>query len=112
MATQIAANAQKMGLFVVYFDAESAIDPSFLEAAGCDLSNLLYIQAVSVEKVLETIEELMDSYEDQKFLFVWDSIAATSSEKEIESDYNPQSTMSVKLVFLEKLSQAYYSACR
>ena len=96
MATQIAANAQKMGLFVVYFDAESAIDPSFLEAAGCDLSNLLYIQAVSVEKVLETIEELMDSYEDQKFLFVWDSIAATASEKEIESDYNPQSTMSVK----------------
>ena len=96
LAVQIAANAQRMGLFVVYFDAESAIDPSFLEAAGCDLTNLLYVQAVSVEKVLETIEELMDSYEDQKFLFVWDSIAATSSEKEIESDYNPQSTMSVK----------------
>tara|TARA_R110002096_G_scaffold257322_1_gene450636 strand:+ start:2863 stop:3987 length:1125 start_codon:yes stop_codon:yes gene_type:complete len=96
LAVQIAANAQRMGLFVVYFDAESAIDPSFLEAAGCDLTNLLYVQAVSVEKVLETIEELMDSYEDQRFLFVWDSIAATSSEKEIESDYNPQSTMSVK----------------
>ena len=96
MAAQIAANAQKMGLFVVYFDAESAIDPTFLESAGCDLSNLLYVQAVSVEKVLETIEELMDSYEDQRFLFIWDSVAATSSEKEIESDYNPQSTMSVK----------------
>ena len=96
MAAQIAGNAQKMGLFPVYFDAESAIDPDFLEHAGVDTSNLMYVQAVSVEKVLEAIEMLIASYEDTKFLFIWDSIAATSSEKEIESDFNPQSTMSVK----------------
>ena len=35
MAAQIAANAQKMGMDVVYFDSESAIDPQFLEKAGC-----------------------------------------------------------------------------
>src|SRR6056300_995516 len=52
MAAQIAGNAQKMGLFPVYFDAESAIDPMFLEQAGIDTNNLMYIQAVSVEKVL------------------------------------------------------------
>ena len=34
MAAQVAANAQKMGMIVVYFDSESAIDPSFLERAG------------------------------------------------------------------------------
>ena len=34
MATQIASNAQKMGIDVVYFDSESAIDPSFLERVG------------------------------------------------------------------------------
>lgn len=96
MAAQIAGNAQKMGLFPVYFDAESAIDPMFLEQAGIDTENLMYIQAVSVEKVLETIETLIEEYEDTQFLFIWDSIAATSSEKELESDFNPQSTMSVK----------------
>ena len=96
MAAQIAGNAQKMGLFPVYFDAESAIDPMFLEQAGIDTENLMYIQAVSVEKVLETIETLIEQYEDTQFLFIWDSIAATSSEKELESDFNPQSTMSVK----------------
>ena len=31
MATQIAANAQKKGFTVVYFDAESSIDPLFLD---------------------------------------------------------------------------------
>ena len=97
MAVQIAANAQKMDMFVVYFDAESAIDPKFLIDAGVDTSdNFLYVQAVSVEKTLETIEDMMGEYPETQFLFIWDSIAATSSEKEIESDFNPQSTMAVK----------------
>ena len=55
MAAQVAANAQNMGIDVIYFDSESAIDPTFLERTGCDLESLLYIQAQSVEFVLETI---------------------------------------------------------
>tara|TARA_A100001515_G_scaffold41819_1_gene32972 strand:+ start:693 stop:1787 length:1095 start_codon:yes stop_codon:yes gene_type:complete len=97
MAAQIASNAQKKGIFVVYFDAESAVDPEFLQQSGCNVDeNFLYYQAISVEKVLESIEMLMDTYPQQRFLFIWDSIAATSSEKELESDFNPQSTMAVK----------------
>ena len=37
MAAQIAANAQKMGIDVIYFDSESSIDPQFLENSGCDV---------------------------------------------------------------------------
>ena len=97
MACQIAANAQQMDHFVVYFDAESAIDPMFLEQAGINVNeNFMYVQAVSVEKTLETIEMLMSDYPDNQFLFIWDSIAATSSEKELEGDFNPQSSMAVK----------------
>jgi recombination protein RecA len=97
MACQIAAQAQKKGHFVIYFDAESAIDPAFLLSSGVDIENLfMYVQGVSVEKVVETIEDLMTEYPETKFLFIWDSIAATSSEKELESDFNPQSTMAVK----------------
>ena len=97
MACQIAANAQHMDHFVVYFDAESAIDPMFLEQAGINVNeNFMYVQAVSVEKTLETIEMLMKDYPDNQFLFIWDSIAATSSEKELEGDFNPQSSMAVK----------------
>jgi len=90
MATQIAANAQKKGMQVVYFDAESAIDPEFLTRAGVDLGEL------SVEKTLNQIETLMTNYPDTQFLFIWDSIAATASEKDIEGDFNPQSSMAVK----------------
>ena len=100
MAAQVAGNAQKMGIDVVYFDSESAIDPSFLERAGCDLNRLMYVQAESVEFVLETIEELLAT--GNKWLFIWDSLALTPSISDVEGDFNPQSSMAVKPRILSK----------
>jgi len=100
MAAQVAANAQKNGCTVVYFDSESAIDPDFLVRAGCTLEELVYIQAQSVEFVLETIEDLLKV--EKKWLFIWDSLALTPSEHDLESDYNPQSSMAMKARVLSK----------
>jgi recombination protein RecA len=100
MAAQIAANAQNMGIDVVYFDSESALDPGFLENTGCDLNSILYIQAASVEFVLETMEELLSS--DNQFLFIWDSLALTPAISDIEGDYNPNSSIGVKARILSK----------
>lgn len=101
MAAQISANAQKKGFTVVYFDSESAIDPSFLENAGCNIEELIYAQATSVEMVLETIEQLLSESDDQ-YLFVWDSLAFTPSLSDVEGDFNPQSSMAVKPRILSK----------
>ena len=101
MAAQVAANAQKMGIDVVYFDSESAIDPQFLSNAGCDVNNILYTQPPSVEYVLETIEELLGS-NDNRMLFIWDSLALTPSVSDVEGDFNPQSSMAVKPRILAK----------
>ena len=101
MAAQIAGNAQKMGIDVVYFDAESALDFSFLEKAGCEASKILYVQATSVEFVLETMEDLLKST-DSRLLFIWDSLALTPAISDIEGDFNPQSTMAVKARILSK----------
>jgi len=101
MAAQVAANAQKMGIDVVYFDSESAIDPTFLEKAGCNVDNLLYVQATSVEFVLETIEDLLGSNEN-RMLFIWDSLALTPAVSDIEGDFNPLSSMAVKARILAK----------
>ena len=100
MAAQVAGNAQRMGIDVVYFDSESAIDPSFLERAGCDLERLMYVQAESVEFVLETIEELLAT--GNKWLFILDSLALTPSISDVEGDFNPQSSMAVKPRILSK----------
>ena len=101
LAAQVAANAQKNGTTVVYFDAESAIDPAFLEKAGCNVEELVYVQAQSVEHVLGSIEDLLGSNEDG-MLFIWDSVAQTPCEKDIESDFNPNSSIAVKARVLSK----------
>ena len=100
MANIIASNAQKMGFDVVYFDSESAIDPDFLKRIGVDLDRYLYIQAPSVEEVLEYVEELLGS--GNKLLFIWDSLALTPTKTDLEGDFNPQSSMAVKPRILSK----------
>jgi len=105
LAVQIAAQAQKQGKFVIYYDAESAIDPQFLKDSGINIKeNFLYTQAVSVEKVLKGIEDTMNNpdYQEIQFVFVWDSIALTPTESDIEGDFNPQSSMAVKARVLSK----------
>jgi recombination protein RecA len=101
MAAQIAAHAQQKGIDVIYFDSESAIASDFMEKVGCDLSTLLYVQARSVEFVLETIEEILANNQN-KMLFIWDSIAFTPTETDVEGDFNPQSSMAVKPRILSK----------
>ena len=101
LAAQVAASAQKKGIDVVYFDSESAIDPAFLEKAGCDVNTILYVQAQSVEFVLETIEDLLANNEN-RMLFIWDSLALTPAISDVEGDFNPQSSMAVKARILAK----------
>tara|TARA_Y100000310_G_scaffold345646_1_gene467676 strand:+ start:3090 stop:4214 length:1125 start_codon:yes stop_codon:yes gene_type:complete len=101
MAAQTAANAQKMGIDVIYFDSESAIDPSFLERSGIDLEKIVYLQAMSVEFVLETIEELLKS-NDNRMLFIWDSLALTPAVSDVEGTFNPNESVAVKARVLAK----------
>ena len=101
MAAQVAANAQKMGIDVVYFDSESAIDPAFLEHSGVDLTQLLYLQAMSVEFVLETIEDLLKT-NSNKMLFIWDSLALTPAISDVEGTFNPNESVAVKARVLAK----------
>ena len=101
MAAQIAANAQKMGIDVIYFDSESAIDPTFLRQAGCDVSTLIYVQATTVEFVMETIESLLESNEN-RMLFIWDSLALTPAVSDVEGNFNPNSSIGVKARVLSK----------
>ena len=96
LAVNIAANAQKMGHYVVYFDAESAIDPEFIRKAGVDTSpeKFMYIQAVTVEQVLEMMEDFIGT--ERQTLFIWDSIANTPTESDKEGDFNPNSSVGKK----------------
>lgn len=96
LAAIIAANAQKMGMSVVYFDSESSASPEFLEKLGIDLDSgtFTYIQADNVEFVLETIQSLLSV---DNVLYIWDSLANTPTLADQEDDeFNPASSMARK----------------
>ena len=103
LAAQIAGNAQKQGITPVYFDAESALNSEFLEKAGCDIGNLLYIQPPDLESVFESMETLMSG--DGKYLFIIDSLAATPTRVDIEGTFNPNERIGVKAALLAKAFQ-------
>ena len=101
LAAQIAGNAQKQGITPVYFDAESALNSEFLEKAGCNVDDLIYIQPPDLETVFETIETLMGT-SDQKYLFIIDSLAATPTRVDTEGTFNPNERIGVKAALLSK----------
>jgi len=103
LALQTVKCAQLQKIQVVWFDGEAAIDFSFLEEIGINLDNFIYIQPPDMETILETIEELAgQATKDQKFLFVVDSVASIPAKAELESDYDPSSTVAVKARVLSK----------
>lgn len=96
LAVHALAAMQRMGGLAILFDTESAIDPVRTADLGVDPSKLLVAKARTVEKVFETIEKLIDSIVEKKLkaLVVWDSLAATTTEKEDENEYG-QAGMSI-----------------
>lgn len=97
IACQVAANAQKKGYHVIYFDTESSIDPDFLGSMGIDTKQgFTYVQPTHVEMIFETIGAILDS-NAASTLFIWDSLAATQTKKELEDDsMNPQSSVGLR----------------
>ena len=88
LAEHILAETQRMGGLAVLLDTETAIDDRLAELIGINLDELLYSNPETVEDVYEIIDELLDakhkSDPDGLMTIVWDSVAATSSNEEIE----------------------------
>ncbi len=101
LAAQVAANANKKGIGVVYFDSEAALDFNFLKKAGIDEDNFLRVTPTSVENVFETIETILTEGNEQ-VLFIWDSLANTPTELDVSGTYNPSESIGVKARILSK----------
>jgi recombination protein RecA len=82
MAGQVAAEAQKKGIKVMYFDSEQTMTSEFLQKLGCDMdgdNQIIIIQPDDVEMVLETVELCMANDPDSRYLFILDSSMSSRS---------------------------------
>jgi recombination protein RecA len=84
LAQHIVAEAQRTGGMAAYVDVEHALDPSFAQAIGIKIEDLLISQPDTGEQALEITEALVRS--NAVDVIVVDSVAALVPRAEIEGD--------------------------
>ena len=78
------AEAQKLGGYVAFIDAEHALDPIYARELGVDIDNLILSQPDTGEQALEITEALIRS--NAVDMVVIDSVAALVPEAEISGE--------------------------
>ncbi len=84
LALHALAEAQKEGGVAAFVDAEHALDPTYAEALGVDIANLLVSQPDTGEAALEIVDQLVRSAAVD--IVVIDSVAALTPRAEIEGE--------------------------
>ena len=87
----VLADCLRRGGIPVLIDTESACNFDFLRLLGLEPDkNLIYVQPDSIEDVFKTIETVIknirEQHKDKLCCIVWDSIAATSADIELQKD--------------------------
>lgn len=78
------AQAQKLGGYAAFIDAEHALDPNYAKNLGVDINNLILSQPDTGEQALEIAEHLIRS--NAIDIIVIDSVAALVPKVEIDGD--------------------------
>jgi recombination protein RecA len=84
VALHIVAEAQRAGGIAAFIDAEHALDPSYAQALGVDINELLVSQPDNGEQALEIADMLIRS--NAVDVIVIDSVAALTPRAEIEGE--------------------------
>ena len=95
LSYMILKDCQDRGGIPILIDTENAANWSFLKLLGLKEQekggNLLYLQVDSIEKVFQAIEEIIrrirENHKDKLCCIVWDSVAGTSTDMEIQNEY-------------------------
>ena len=107
LCAHLAKECQRKGGVVAYIDTENAMSPEFAEQLGVDLNKLIYLQPGTIEEVGETIEKIIlmtrQKAKDKLILIIWDSVAGTPSQVEIEGTYDPNDRIGVTAKALAKM---------
>lgn len=107
LCAHLIAEAQKKGGIAIYIDTENAAHPGFMQQVGVDISKMVYLQPGTIEEVGETIEKtiLMTRAKaaNKLVLIIWDSVAGTPSQAEIEGNYDPNDRIGVTAKALAKM---------
>tara|TARA_R100001129_G_scaffold113945_1_gene78606 strand:+ start:377 stop:1468 length:1092 start_codon:yes stop_codon:yes gene_type:complete len=100
------AETQKKGGVAVYIDTETAVSTEFLSAIGVDTDSMLYLHLETVEDIFHAIEEIVakvrESDKDRLVTILVDSLAAASTNVEMEADFDKDGWATSKAIIISK----------
>ena len=106
IGAHILAETQKKGGGAVYIDTENAVSEEFLKVLGIDTSQLLYLQLQTVEEIFQAIEEIVlkvrEAEKDRLVTILVDSLAAASTQVEIDADFEKDGWATSKAIIISK----------
>lgn len=107
IGAHLIASTQKRGGIGVLIDTETAVNPEFFRAIGIDSKNFVYVHLQTIEEVFEAvvniIEKIRVSGDKNKLVtIVVDSIAAASTKKEMEADFDKDGYATDKAIIISK----------
>lgn len=92
IATHILQGVQKQDGIAVLIDSENAYSPDFAAQLGLDLKRLIIMPGETLEKcfsnMIRAIKQVRDTGTTKPMVIVYDSIAASPSEKELAEALN------------------------
>jgi RecA/RadA recombinase len=109
---KIAANAQKKGVNVVYFDTESALDKDTAERLGCDVSKIKHCPTEIIEdcrnQIVKFLKAIVDNKLQGKFMIIIDSLGnlISSREAKVIEDQKDSADMGAKSVAYKSMLRA------
>jgi recombination protein RecA len=106
LSAHILAETQRQGGIAVLIDTETAVSREFFDAIGVDVSKLLYVSVDTVEDIFQTIETIIEKVREKDasklVTVVVDSVAAASTKKEMEADYDQDGYATAKAIIISK----------
>lgn len=113
IAAHLIAECQRRDGIAIYIDTENAANSDFMRQVGVNIEQMVYLQPGTVEEVGEDIEKTIlkvrTKAPNKLVLIVWDSIAGTPPQAEIEGNYDAQSHMGLlgkaMALMMRKLTQ-------
>lgn len=86
LVCEAGAYAQAKGSTLHFLDPEGRLDKQFASSLGVDTSNFEYGETSTVHTTFKYVRDILEDRPDERHCFLVDSLAALSTEKEIEED--------------------------
>ena len=106
IGAHILAETQKKDGIAVYIDTENAVSEEFLKVLGIDTAQCLYLQLQTVEEIFQAIEEIVlkvrEAEKDRLVTILVDSLAAASTQVEIDADFEKDGWATSKAIIISK----------